>query len=650
MNAPAYFYPQPGRYISSGDSSPAAARFNVQAASAEAERLASAAGVSAVLASSVTASAGGCSEEQPVLPAVIEYREVLHPQGYVLEWNADGLRLAASTVQGLHYALITVQQMMDGQQGQWAHCVIEDEPAFPVRGVMLDIGRNKIPKMETLFAFIDRLSALKINHLQLYMEGYSFEYPQYAALFPEATPLTAAEYRELDAYAASRFIDLVPSQNCLGHMWPWLSKPEFRELAEHPDGMPTPFPFKMPPTTLNPVDARSSALAEELFGELLPNFSSGYVNLNMDEPFGLGTGASKPRADEIGVGGLYMEYAEQMFAIARRHGKKPLMWGDVLTHHPELVKQLPADVTVLHWNYDAPIPYEPHCKMLHEHAVRYYVCPGTSSWSSLSGRTDNMLANIADAAKNGKAYGAAGLVVADWGDAGHWQVPSVSYPGYAYAAAVSWQTEANLERMEPLEHHVSHRMLQDRSGKGGGLLLKLGRYYHLERCTIENNTYTSFLLNHGLSSLEQLEQDTAMLPRIAKLLGGVGTPFQLDYRYEELASWVRACQEEVLGLDLAGADADTVTDELLNTLRLIHHGARLHRYIHMQHSIDPQAEMLELGELQSELQTIGKEFERLWLARNREGGLASSTAAFRKLLQQYEERQRELHPHNGIML
>lgn len=634
MTTPIYLYPQPRSYKSSGNQSPAVASFEIYPVGQEAARMAEKIEVADRLAAYVPDPG---STGQSATLVVIEHHSGLHPQGYVLEWNSAGLRLSASTAQGLHYALLTAGQMMESQQREWAHCLIEDEPDYPVRGVMLDIGRNKIPKMDTLFAFVDQISALKFNHLQLYMEGYSFDYEQYRALFPEATPLTAAEYRELDAYASERFIDLVPSQNCFGHMYPWLSKPEFRDIAEHPDGMPTPMPFKLPPTTMNPVDGRSAALAKELFDELLPNFSSEYVNLNMDEPFGLGTGASKERADEIGVGKLYMEYAKQMFAIVRSHGKKPMMWGDVLTHHPELVSDLPDDVTVLHWNYDAPIPYEPHCKRLQEHNIRYYVCPGTSGWSSIAGRTDNMLGNIADAARNGLAYGAAGLIVTDWGDGGHWQVPSVSYPGLAYAAGASWLLKANLDHLDALKHHVSHRMLQDRSGIGGELLMTLGRYCRMENCTIENGTYTSYLLNHGLSSQETLERDTQLLSRIAKLLGGVGTPFELDYRYSEVSEWLDARREEVEALELFGPEAELVKDELLNTLRLIKQGAGLHRYIYRQELPDDAARLDWLKLLHAELLTAMDEFKRLWLARNREGGLADSMAAFRKLIGQYEE-------------
>src|SRR5690606_15793326 len=103
---------------------------------------------------------------------------------------------------------------------------------------------------------------------------------------------------------------------------------------------------------------------------------------------------SKLRADEVGVGKLYMDYAESILNITRKHGKKALMWGDVLSNHPEVLEMLPNDVTVLEWNYESHVSFEKNSKLLQEKGISYYVCPGTSSWSSIAGRTDNMLNNI----------------------------------------------------------------------------------------------------------------------------------------------------------------------------------------------------------------------------------------------------------------
>ncbi|SFB58890.1 Glycosyl hydrolase family 20, domain 2 [Cohnella sp. OV330] len=653
MTAPVYLFPQPRQYVASGGASPAAKRIEAMAADDAAARMAEAAGAAERLSAAVAPAsrddgqADGLTDpaDSPAATARIVFDPQLHPQGYELSWDAAGLRLAAATAQGLHYALLTAAQMIEGQReaGQWAHCIVRDEPDFPVRGVMLDIGRGKIPKMDTLYGLVDLLSALKFNHLQLYMEGFAFDYRKYADQFPDTTPVTAAEFQALDAYAAARFIDLVPNQNCLGHMGPWLAKPAFRELAEHPDGMPAPppIPFKIPPLTLNPVDPGSVALAKDLFDELLPNFWSEYANINLDEPFGLGTGASKANADKIGVGRLYLDYALRMIEIVRSHGKKTLMWGDVLAHHPEIAAELPGDVTVLHWNYDAPVPYEPHCRRLQESGVPYYVCPGTSTWSAITGRTDNMLANIADAASNGKAYGAGGLIVCDWGDGGHWQSLVASYPAYAYAAGAAWQADANLEAIAPLERHVSRRMLRERSGGGARLLLEMGRYYLLERSSAENMTYTSYLLGRGLLTRVELEGQLAVNVEIQRLMGGSGTPFELDYRYPEAEAWLAEREKELEALALEGADADITRAELANALRLIGQGAGLHRYVFEQQLPDVESRRHWLVQMKSELEETIREFERLWRARNRESSLADSCGALRKLLSQYEDRLRD---------
>lgn len=577
-----------------------------------------------------------------VTPVCIALLPELHEQGYVLEWDGKGLFIGVGAAEGLHYAMITLEQLMLRQGLIWDHFHLEDEPDFPVRGVMLDIGRNKIPKLTTLYELIDHLSKLKFNHLQLYIEGFAFDYTLYRELFPEATPISAAEFRELDAYAKTRFIDLVPNQNCLGHMAPWLMKPELAHLAEHPGGQPTPHAFKLPPTTLNPMDDKSIELVQTMFDELLPLFSSSFANINLDEPFGLGKGQSKEQADEIGIGKLYFNYAEKVIDIVRSHGKRTLMWGDIATKHPEIIPMLPKDVTVLHWNYDSHTSFEVYSRLLAENAVPFYVCPGTSSWSSITGRTDNMLVNIADAAKYGKIYGAEGYIVTDWGDTGHWQPLVLSYPAYALAAGASWNADDCAEDAKGAARYVSECILKDNSGVIGELLLELGRYYLLEQSTLENMTYTSYLLHRGLSTREKLESETAFLVKLLVEIGGRGIPFQLDYHYNEMQIWLVERVAELSRVSLDVADSEVIIAELTNALRLIKHGSGLHRYIFKIDLPDAASEIAWITKLKDDLAVIIEEFNRLWLLRNRNAGLSTSNANLYKLQAQYEERLREL--------
>ncbi|MFF2890479.1 family 20 glycosylhydrolase [Paenibacillus sp. NPDC057967] len=643
-------YPQPRKLELREGSGSFSADFALESLNEEARRAESVVRVKDRLEAVVARRQGSASDIEGAeslgsVPATILHiacRPELHTQGYTVEWNGERLEIGYSAVEGLHYAVVTLEQLITRQGIACACFRIEDEPDFPVRGLMLDIGRNKIPKMETLYPLIDRMSELKMNHLQLYMEGFCFDYESFRDSFPEATPISGAEFRELDAYAKERFIDLVPNQNCLGHMGPWLAKPEFADLAEHPGGQETPVSIKLPPLTLNPLDSRSIDLVRTMFGELLPHFTSEYVNVNMDEPFGLGKGQSKERAQGVGVGKVYMDYAEQVFEIIRSHGKRTLMWGDILTKHDEIIPLLPKDVTVLDWNYESHTSFEANGKLLQRHGVPYYVCPGTSTWSSITGRTDNMLTNIADAARSGKAYGAAGMIVTDWGDSGHWQPLVMSYPAYAYAAGTGWQTEANLEQHEQLERYVTDCMLQDDSGHAGKLILELGRYINLENSTLENMTYTNHLLNRGLSTKEKLLSETDMIIKLLVEIGGRGIPFQLDYRSDDMLAWLKEQKDAIGELRLKLGDAEIVSQELAHAISLIEHGSGLHRFIFGLELPDGEAELAWLRNLHSELASIIAEFDRLWLIRNRKGGLEASTRNLHKLLKQYEDRLAEL--------
>jgi hypothetical protein len=76
------------------------------------------------------------------------------------------------------------------------------------------------------------------------------------------------------------------------------------------------------------------------------------------------------------------------------------------------------------------------------------VCPGTSSWNSLAGRTHNAILNLAAAAREGSAAGAAGMLVTDWGDNGHLQPLPVSYLGLLLGAGFAWNVGVARQPMD----------------------------------------------------------------------------------------------------------------------------------------------------------------------------------------------------------
>ena len=61
---------------------------------------------------------------------------------------------------------------------------------------------------------------------------------------------------------------------------------------------------------------------------------------------------------------------------------------------------LPDDLIVLELGYDADHPCDDHCRKYAAAGVPFYVCPGTSTWNTVTGRTSNAVANLRSAAGN----------------------------------------------------------------------------------------------------------------------------------------------------------------------------------------------------------------------------------------------------------
>lgn len=331
---------------------------------------------------------------------------------------------------------------------------------FETRGYLLDISRDRVPTMKTLREIVDLLARSRYNQFQLYTE-HTFAYTNHRVVWEESDPLTAEEIRKLDAYCQMQGIELVANQNSFGHLERWLIHPEYNALAKYPKGgAVTPWGAVKPyPTTLDPKNPKSFELVDELFGELLPNFTSRLVNIGCDETF------------EIEDPEEYLAFLLKIVDSVKARGFRPMFWGDIVLRHPELVSRLPKDLIALDWGYEANHPFERECAAFRSAGLDFYVCPGTSSWRSLVGRVENMRENLEAAERAGRLYGAKGYLVTDWGDEGHWQPLAASLPGLILGGAFA-TSGAKAARMD-LELELNRVM----DVPLGGTLLRLATLY-----------------------------------------------------------------------------------------------------------------------------------------------------------------------------
>jgi hypothetical protein len=512
------------------------------------------------------------------------------------------------------HAICTLIQIIE-QCGRRLPCLtIADWPDFPRRGVMLDISRDKVPTMDTLYALVDRLASWKINEVQLYTE-HTFAYRDHRTVWKDASPMTPEQIQALDRFCRERFIDLVPNQNSFGHFHRWLMHDEYKHLAESPTGVDWPFMLTRPrPFSLSPAVPETLTLLDALYADLLPNFSSPFFNVGCDETADLGKGRSQALVEAKGSGRVYLDYLNQIAALVQKHQHTMMFWGDIIVEYPDLVPEIPQGVIALEWGYEATHPFDAHGALFAASGVPFYVCPGTSTWNSLVGRTDNAIENLRNAARNGKKHGAIGFLNTDWGDFGHMQPLPASYLGLAYGAALSWAVEAN--NGHDLSEALTLFAFEDTSGLMGKLAHDIGNAYRLY--TDAPNQNSAVIVRALYSTLDELREKSL---------------FVVDGAFRVNSQQAKAVAAELDRLSAALDDAapadPLVVPEYKLALALFQHACQRLQLA----AGDPSVTKVKLS---ADLRPLLGTYSERWLARNRVGGLGDSLVRLTRLIAEYE--------------
>ena len=549
--------------------------------------------------------AASIPDEELAVQILIDPNRIGHDQGYQLEISSKRIQLIGNDEPGTIYGFTTLAQIISQSHASIPCINITDWPDFPVRGVLLDISRDKVYRLETLFMLVDELASWKINQVQLYTE-HTFAYLGHEVVWENASPMTPDDINKLDVYCQERFIELVPNQNSLGHMNRWLKHPQYQHLAETVEPVMAPWgELKTDPFSLAPVLPESLAFVTSLYDELLPNFSSRLINVGCDEAFDIGAGRSKAACKDKGAGKVYLDYLLALHQDISEREYTMQFWGDIILQHPELVLELPQDSIALDWGYEADHPFPEETKIFQSAGIPFYVCPGTSSWNSLGGRVENALTNCQTASEQGLLNGAIGYLNTDWGDNGHWQQLIISYPGLAAGAAFSWCCRSNTPF--DLEGVLNTLVFKDQNNLMGKILITIGNEYNSWGLSTPNSSPLFWLLQKSADELGRFKIDEL-------------TPIH------ETLERLNTVLSDLEKIQLNRSDARQIHAEIKLTVQLMK--TACHRALwHYSEPRDPQFS-LSLCEMRE----LIAEYKRLWLIRNRIGGLSDSLAHFDQIL------------------
>jgi len=304
----------------------------------------------------------------------------LGQEGYMLKVTAGQAMLRAAHPAGVFYATQTLRQLLPVEifsatpvSRTWTipAVSIEDVPRFSWRGCMLDSARHFIPKQEVI-KLIDVLTLHKMNVLHFHVtddQGWRIEIKQYPRLtevgayrretvigharrpqgydgIPHGGFYSQEDLREIVAYAADRFMTIVPEIDMPGHAQAAIAAyPELGVLKTPVEVATT---WGIHPYLYDPTEKVLQFL-KDVLSEVMAIFPSTFIHIGGDEAIkDQWQGNQQVQAliktlelkdeDE-----LQSWFLSQIGAFLAHHQRRLLGWDEILEGG------LPSGATVMSW-------------------------------------------------------------------------------------------------------------------------------------------------------------------------------------------------------------------------------------------------------------------------------------------------------------
>lgn len=286
-------------------------------------------------------------------------------EGYRLSVTAQGVCVISAQPAGAFYAIQTLRQLLPadlsaGSSGWQIPCVeIEDRPRFAWRGMMLDCCRHFWP-LSFVKRFIDLIAMHRMNSFHWHLtddQGWRIEIRKY----PRLTEIgawrreslvghlkdeprrfdgqrhggfyTQEQIREIVAYAADRYINVMPEIEMPGHAR--------AAIAAYPELGCVDYPLE--PWTLwgisgeNTVNADDSTIRffQDVLAEVVELFPSKFIHIGGDEAnkdFWVNNPRIQSRIRELGLKDeheLQAWFIRQMDEFLTDRGRRLVGWDEI---------------------------------------------------------------------------------------------------------------------------------------------------------------------------------------------------------------------------------------------------------------------------------------------------------------------------------
>ena len=331
------------------------------------------------------------------------------------------------------------------------------EKKFDTFGVMIDMSRNAVMSMDGLRRFLPLLKKMGYNMVMLYTEDtYEVDGEPYFGYMRGR--YTKAEMKEIDAFAESLEMTVIPCIQTLAHLNAIFRWNQFPRDCDD---------------ILLTDDERTYELIDRMFATLSECFKSRKIHIGMDEAHMLGRGKHLDIHGYEKTIDVMNRHLLKVIEIAKKYGYEVMLWSDMYFRSwnnsvaripkcvmpKEIVESVPKDIIPVYWDY-YQTNEEAYSDMIENHkqlSDKTWFAGGAWCWYGMIPYNrftiDAMLPAI-DACKKHKIRN---VFMTMWGDDGaecsHFsQLPSLYYLAqYAKGVTDEAKIKAGFKRLVGIE-------------------------------------------------------------------------------------------------------------------------------------------------------------------------------------------------------
>ena len=269
--------------------------------------------------------------------------------------------------------------------------------------------------------FIDILAKMGYNILEICIDDmYKIESEPYFGYLRGG--YTKAEIQEMDSYARSKGIELIPAIQTLAHLTNLVKIPHYADIVDVDD-------------ILLVDEPKTYELIDKMFASLADCFTTRSVNIGFDEAHSIGLGKYLDLHGYTDRYELLLRHLEKVVKIAGKYGFKIHMWSDMffkLANRGEywkkgaciprmICEKVPEDVELCYWDYYTT-DGEMYGEMIRAHKEfdrELWFAGGAWTWNGFAPQNRFSLETMRPAMEQVRAHGIQNVLVTMWGDDGN---------------------------------------------------------------------------------------------------------------------------------------------------------------------------------------------------------------------------------------